>query len=285
MQLKNMSEKMHGSGDMNCADLINGEKRQILIVEDEPEIANFMKGLLADSHALTIVHDGRSAIENIESKDVVVLDYRLPDMSGLEVLRKIKRLKPNLPVIFMTAYGDEEVAVKAFRYGVKDYLKKPFNYNRLLLSLNSCLSLAHMDKREPRRVLIDDADTVSPGIIEAINNSAIKYNLQKAVIFINNNYMNKITLDKVAHQACTSRHHFSREFKKALGCTYKDYVNTVRIEKARELLKNTVVSITEAAYAVGYPDLTNFERIFKKIVGCTPKEYKGRQQTGFEKSE
>lgn len=254
-----------------------GERSRVLIVEDEPEIANFMRGLLADSHAVTIVSDGRSAIENIDSQEVVVLDYRLPDMSGLEVLRKIKETKPNLPVIFITAYGDEEVAVKAFRYGVKDYLKKPFNYNRLLLSLSSCLSLARIDKRAPRSVFIDDVDTIGTDIIEAINNSAIKFNLQKAVIFINNNYMCKISLDKVAKEACTSRHHFSREFKKALGCTYKDYVNKVRIEKARALLKNTGISITEAAYSVGYPDLTNFERIFKKIVGCTPKEFKSRK--------
>lgn len=179
----------------------------------------------------------------------------------------------------MTAYGDEDIAVKAFRYGVKDYLKKPFNYNRLLLSLNSCLALSNMDKREPRKVVIDDADMISPGVLESINNSAIKYNLQKAIIFINNNYMNKISLDRVAQEACTSRHHFSREFKKSIGCTYKDYVNTIRIEKARELLKNSRVSITEAAYAVGYPDLTNFERIFKKIVGCTPREFKCRQNS------
>ncbi len=264
---------------MNFTDQAN-RKSQVLIVEDDPEIANFLKGLLADSHALTIVSEGRTALENIESKDVVVLDYRLPDMSGLEVLQKIKKTKPDIPVIFITAYGDEDVAVKAFRYGVEDYLKKPFNYNEFLHSLKSCLSLALIDKRQPRRVLLDDVDRITAGIIDTINNSAIKYNLQKAIIYINNNYSSKITLDKVAREACTSKYHFSREFKKTLGCTYKDYVSKVRIEKARELLNSTELSITEAAFSVGYPDLTNFERIFKKIVGCTPKEYKNRQKQG-----
>lgn len=261
-----------------------GDKNQILIVEDDPEIANFLKGLLADSYSITIVSDGRTAIENMESKestiDVVVLDYRLPDISGLEVLRKIKRMKPHIPVIFITAYGDEDVAVKAFRYGVKDYLKKPFNYNQFLRSLEASLSLSSMDKSGPRRVLIDDVDRITSDIIDAINNSAVKYNLQKAIIYINNNYMSKITLDKVAKEACTSKYHFSREFKKSFGCSYKDYVNKVRIEKAQELLKKSGVSITEAAFSVGYPDLTNFERIFKKIVGCTPKEYKTRHKPG-----
>ncbi len=265
---------------MKFPDRASREKSRVLIVEDDPEIANFLKGLLADSHVLTIVSEGRNALENLESKDVVVLDYRLPDMSGLEVLRKIKRTKPDIPIIFITAYGDEDVAVKAFRYGVKDYLKKPFNYTELLNSLKSCLSLALLDKREPRRVLLDDIDAVTAGIIGAPNKSAIKYNLQKAVIYINNNYSSKMTLDKVAQEACSSKYHFSREFKKSLGCSYKDYVNRVRIEKARELLKSSRMSITEAAFSVGYSDLTNFERIFKKIVGCTPKEYKNRKKPG-----
>lgn len=266
--------------DMNCTGQAQREKSQVLIVEDDPEIANFLKGLLADSYSVTIVSDGGTAIEKIESResntDLVVLDFRLPDISGLEVLRTIKRLKPHIPVLFITAYGDEDVAVKAFRYGVRDYLKKPFSYKEFLHSLKASLSPALMDKRGPRRVLADDVDRITSGIIDAISNSPIKYNLQKAIIYINNNYMSKITLDKVAKEACTSKHHFSRQFKKAIGCTYKDYINKLRIEKARELLKNGRISITEAAFSVGYPDLTNFERIFKKIVGCTPKEYKSR---------
>ena len=267
--------------EMNFTDTADkGERGQVLIVEDDPEIANFMKGLLAESHALTIVSDGKSALENVGAQDVVVLDYRLPDMSGLEVLRKIKKMRPDIPVIFITAYGDEDVAVKAFRYGVRDYLKKPFHYNEFLHSLTSCLSLARIDKRQPRRVLLEDVDTIASGMIDAINNSAIKYTLQKAIIYINNNYTSKITLDKVAKEACTSRYHFSREFKKALGCTYTDYVNKVRIEKATELLKNARISVTEAAFSVGYPNLTNFGRIFKKVVGCTPREFKnGQKQT------
>ena len=262
----------------------NSKKRQILIVEDDPEITSFLKVLLSELYSVVVVSEGRAAIERMESPenntDVVVLDYRLPDMSGLEVLRKIKRMKPHVPVIFITAYGDEEIAVKAFRCGVRDYLKKPFNYNDFLHSLKACLALSLLDKRGPRRVLTDDVDRITSDFINGINNAATKYNLQKAVIYINNNYMTRITRDKVAKEACSSRNHFSREFKKIFGCTYKDYINKLRIEKARELLKTSGISITEAAFSVGYPDLTNFERVFKKIVGCTPREFKNRHKPG-----
>ncbi len=270
--------------DMDITKQVNGKKSQVLIVEDDPEITSFLKVLLSELYSVTVVSEGRTAMEKMESPenntDVVVLDYRLPDISGLEVLRKIKRLKPHIPVIFITAYGDEEVAVKAFRCGVRDYLKKPFNYNEFLHSLKACLALSLLDKRGPRRVLTDDVDRITSDFINGINNAATKYNLQKAVIYINNNYMTRITRDKVAKEACSSKNHFSREFKKIFGCTFKDYINKLRIEKARELLKNTRISITEAAFSVGYPDLTNFERVFKKIVGCTPREFKNRHKPG-----
>jgi YesN/AraC family two-component response regulator len=256
-----------------------GKKSEVLIIEDSPEVVHFMKQLLSDLYSVTIAGDGKTALDLIESQDnnadIIVLDYRLPDISGLEVLRKIKRIKPHIPVLFITAYGDEEVAVKAFRYGVKNYLKKPFNYNEFLKMLEFSLSLARIDKRKPREVFIDDVDRIKSDTLD-LNDPAIRYNLQKAVIFISNNFMNKITLNNVAKEACMSRYHFSREFKKTLGCTYKDYLNNLRIEKARELLKNSRLSITEAAFSVGYSDLTNFERVFKRIVGCTPKEFKNR---------
>lgn len=255
-------------------------KTEVLIVEDNTEIANFLKTLLADRYSVVTFSQGKDAINYIESTEnniVVVLDYRLPDMSGLEVLRRIKKMKPHIPVIFITGYGDEQVAVRAFRYGVRDYLKKPFSYAEFLQTLERSLSLAFSEKHGPRKVLIDDVDGVAAGIINAADNSAVKYNLQKAMIFIKNNYMNKISLDDVAREACTSKYHFSREFKKSVGCTYKYYVSRIRIEKAREILRSTRMSITETAFSVGYPDLTNFERTFKKITGCTPREYKNRE--------
>jgi YesN/AraC family two-component response regulator len=195
-------------------------------------------------------------------------------------LKEIKRIRPHLPVIFITAYGDEEVAVKAFRYGAKDYLKKPFNHHELLHTIQFSLSLISLDKKAPRRVLTAELDPVACYEARTGNGSVTKYNLQKALIYINNNFMTKISLDTVAKKACTSKYHLSREFKKSLGCTYQEYLKKLRLEKARTLLKNTNLSVTEAAFSAGYADLTNFERIFKKITGCTPRQYKNTRSPG-----
>lgn len=266
---------------MKLTESINhSDSKKILIVDHDRENCSFLRALLSDLYAVTIVGDGKSALEKIESEqdsNVVVLDCRLPDMPGLDVLREIKRRRADIPVILTSAYEDEKIAVKAFRYGAKDYLKKPFNYKELLNTIRFSVSLRSLEKRETRRVLTAEEDETAPVPSERTDNPALKYKLQKALLYIHNNYMSKINLEKVAEKACSSKYHFSREFRKTIGCTYQLYLRKLRMEKAKELLENTDLSVTEVALSVGYADLTNFERIFKKVTGCGPKQYKNHK--------
>ena len=265
----------------------SSKKRHVLIVEDETEIANFLEELLSEKYSVIVAFDGKRALGHMEGRspvDVVVLDYRLPDISGLEILREIKRARPQVPVIFITAYGDEEVAVKAFRYGAKDYLKKPFNYSEFLHLIDFATSLADLSNREPRRALTAEVEHFASDFVESINTSTTRYNLQKALIYINDNYMNRVSLEKVADKACTSKFHFSRIFKQSAGCTVQEYVITLRMAKAKALLNNPNLSITRVAFSVGYPNLTNFERIFKKTIGCSPRQYRDEVKAGLSKT-
>jgi YesN/AraC family two-component response regulator len=262
----------------------SSKKRHVLIVEDETEIANFLEELLSEEYSVIVAFDGKSALGHMEGSapvDVVVLDYRLPDISGLEILREIKRARSQVPVIFITAYGDEDVAVKAFRYGARDYLKKPFNYSEFLHLIDFATSLADLSKREPRRALTAEAEHFASDVVESINTSTTRYNLQKALIYINDNYMNRVSLEKVADKACTSKFHFSRIFKQSAGCTVQEYVITLRMAKAKALLNDPKLSITRVAFSVGYPNLTNFERIFKKTIGCSPRQYRDEVKAGL----
>jgi len=98
--------------------------------------------------------------------------------------------------------------------------------------------------------------------------------LNKGLAFLENNYANNITLKDAATAAGFSEYHFSRLFREITGKNFLEYLNEFRIRKAENLLKKTDVSISEAAYAVGFNNTTTFNRIFKAINGCTPTCYK-----------
>ncbi len=93
----------------------------------------------------------------------------------------------------------------------------------------------------------------------------------KAEAYIENNYWKPLTLDILARETATSRYHCCRSFKKYFSCSFKQYLNKKRVERARLLLTAHGYSVTDAGFAVGYNDASYFSRVFKNIEGYSPK--------------
>jgi len=111
----------------------------ILLVEDEPKVADFIKkGLMEQNHHVEVAYDGlfgeKMALEN--EYDVIILDVILPNINGLELCRRIKKYKADVPVLMLTALGTIQDKVSGFNSGVDDYLVKPFHFEELLLRIN-----------------------------------------------------------------------------------------------------------------------------------------------------
>jgi DNA-binding response OmpR family regulator len=107
---------------------------RILVVEDEPAIADFLRrGLQAEGYAVDCAHDGLEGERRALSGDVdlVILDVMLPQRDGMVVLDKIRARKPALPVIILTARGEVEDKVSALDSGANDYVTKPFSFDEL----------------------------------------------------------------------------------------------------------------------------------------------------------
>jgi len=100
--------------------------------------------------------------------------------------------------------------------------------------------------------------------------------IKKAVQYINDNYANKISLDDIAGHVGISKYYFSVLFKREKGITFSSYLNTVRIEKAKQLLKNPQSTINDVVYEVGFNDSQYFSKTFKKYVGMTVTEYRSK---------
>ena len=119
----------------------SSEGAKILIVDDDPEVKNFLGMFLRlkGYPPARAVEKGLEALEIIRKEDIklVLLDIMLPDLSGLEVLRRMKAIKENISVIMITGYPDEGRAEEAMKNGAYDYIVKPFDLNYLELSVLS----------------------------------------------------------------------------------------------------------------------------------------------------
>ncbi|AEH33639.1 LuxO [Vibrio anguillarum 775] len=125
--------------------------KYLLMVEDTASVAALYRSYLTPLEIdINIVGTGRDAIESLAHRepDLILLDLRLPDMTGMDVLHAVKSHYPNVPVIFMTAHGSIDTAVEAMRHGAQDFLIKPCEADRLRVTVNNAIRKASKLKNE-----------------------------------------------------------------------------------------------------------------------------------------
>jgi two-component system, OmpR family, copper resistance phosphate regulon response regulator CusR len=110
---------------------------RILIVEDETSIANFIRdGLTEEGFAVDVADNGKKglqlALDNLAEYDVILLDWMLPGLNGIEICRSIRRENEIIPIIFLTAKDTVDDAVFGLEAGANDYIRKPFSFEELL---------------------------------------------------------------------------------------------------------------------------------------------------------
>lgn len=122
-------------------------KHKILIADDEPSVARTLARLLEhEGYGVTIVGDGQQAVDvvQVESFGLVIMDMKMPRLDGMAAFEQIKLLCPGLPVIFMTAFGNIDIAVSAMKKGAFDYIPKPFNVDEMLLTVRKAFMINSM---------------------------------------------------------------------------------------------------------------------------------------------
>ncbi len=115
----------------------------ILVIDDNEDMCQVISDVLrAEGYLVGIAYDGESALNELKRKtyDLMVLDYKLFDMSGLEVLEKLRGITPPLYTIMISAYGSESVKARARELEVYDFFDKPFDVNALLKTVKKALS-------------------------------------------------------------------------------------------------------------------------------------------------
>jgi DNA-binding NtrC family response regulator len=144
-------------------------KRDILIVDDEKDMLQLLKRSLAPdlNCRIEIASSGKEAMEAISRSpfDLVLADIKMPEMDGLELLELIKRKRPEVTVVMMTAYGTVDTAVDAMRNGAYDFVTKPFDHDALVVRLEKALERSRLLKENQRLQMACREKTVFQNIV------------------------------------------------------------------------------------------------------------------------
>ena len=123
------------------------EKARILIAEDEQSQKELLAGFLQkEGFSVAAVSNGKEVLRNLDQNffDLILLDYKMPELDGFHTLQEIRRLYPDIPVVMMTAYGSVETAVASMKTGALDYLTKPIDLDELLLIFQKALERSRL---------------------------------------------------------------------------------------------------------------------------------------------
>ncbi len=156
------------------------KKLNILVVEDGQSQREMLRDfLVTEGHTVAEAENGDTAIQSVLKGhfDMILLDYKMPGMDGMQVLKEVKKINPEIDVIIITAYGTIETAVEAMKAGAIDYITKPVEFDELLI---------HVDRVSERRTLIRENEILRQELKEkGVTMDKIVYQSHKMDVLIN----------------------------------------------------------------------------------------------------
>lgn len=234
--------------------------KNIVIVEDEFRIRQGLGRLINKvDMGCRVIGEAENGYEGIKlirdmEPDIVITDIRMPKMSGLEMIKKIKDMGYVCTFVILSGYAEFEYAREGIKLGVTEYMLKPVTIS---------------DVKE----LLTRLTAPKDGKISGKDMEGYSAIVREMVITIEENYGMRLGLDTFAEKFRLTPEYISNLFAKETGMTFSNYLKTVRLEKAKELIQDADMKIYEVACSVGYPDQKYFSKVFKEYTGVSPKQF------------
>ena len=258
-------------GESMGGDGLAVKQATILIVEDNPDVRQYLRTHLAQKYRLLEAEHGQAGLElaRLQKPDLILSDVMMPVMDGLEMCRQIKSNDElrHIPVIMLTAKVSEADAVEGLESGAEDYIAKPFSINALEAKIHNFVTVRR-DLREKfsREVIVKPGEIViTPeeevfldGVLEVVNEHLGDTNF---------------SVDWLAEEVGMSRRSLERKVEATTGQTPADLIRNLRLQRASQLLRAHAGSVAEIAYSVGFNSPKHFSTVFKQKYGESPTEH------------
>lgn len=244
---------------------------RVMIIDDEPIIVEGLSRSIPwerwNCQVVATANDGQEARELIEEykPHMIFLDICMPEMDGLTMIAAVKSEHEDMEISILTGYRDFDYAQQAIRLGVCRFLLKPSNMEELVEAIEKMCS-----NLKKKHILGEE------GQVQNHESMASSFIVKNALAYIQENFTQKLTLSEVAEKTYVSQWHLSKLLNRHTGRSFSEILNSVRIENARELLKDPALRIGDIAEAVGFLDMAHFARVFKKQMGISANEYRNQ---------
>ena len=238
------------------------KKLRVLLVDDEIMIREGFKRLFDwEAHDCEVVGeaaDGMEALAKLDAlePDIAIMDINIPIMNGLKVIQLSRIKHPNTAFVIVSGYDDFAYCREALRLQITDYIRKPVNYeefgtciDNLKIALFQRQSSGAGEQREERTI---------HGITR----------------YLQEHLAEEVSLSVLAEEFHLSAQYISQLFKNEIGVGFLTYLTNIRMERAKQLLLSTSLSIAEVSEQSGYSDYRVFTKVFKRSEGITPSQYR-----------
>ena len=245
----------------------------ILIVDDDAEIAHYIKTELSDWYRFEHASNGKEGLKMLLTGkyDLVISDVMMPEMDGVTMLKKIKGNSnvSDIPVILLTSKSEVENRLEGLRKGADAFLAKPFNMEELHILIDNLVDNVRRIRgkysgAQGQKAKIEQIQVKG-------NNDALMERVMK--------YMNEhladpdLNVEKLTEDVGISRAQLHRKLKEIAGVSAGEFIRNLRLEQAARLIEEGQINITQVAYSVGFSNQTHFSTVFKKHYGMSPSEY------------
>lgn len=246
-------------------------KPTVLIVEDHPEVREFIQDIVKSKYQVLTAPNGQKALKVLDKEkvDLIITDLMMPWFDGFELLEKLKedeKLK-KIPALVLSARTSEEDKSKVLSHGVNDFLCKPFNPEELLQRMENLLDMKEVWNNGDESSLFIN----NPQTLDEIERSLLKKVEQLVLEKVDDP---NLSVNYLADQIAVSERKFYRMIKKMSDSTPFEFIKEVRMQYAIQMLKEKKISSSsEVAKSIGMNNVSHFNTQFKKRFGKSPKEY------------